>query len=94
MINPPDELLADLQSALPPEMENSSKHPPVANGGGYIHYDRIEDDMVHTYEWAPDEGGIGGYEMPKRSISPEVRGSGWREGVCFAYDCVKQTDGC
>ena len=72
MINPPDELLADLQSALPPDVGPSSPHPPLANGG---HIPREE----HTYETADgeDEIGVGGYEMPRssaeRSVSPEVR---------------------
>ena len=84
MINPPDELLADLQSALPPEMEKSSKFPPVANGGGPGLYDTIDDDGPHTYDRADlDEGGMAGYEMPRssteRSVTPEevIR---WREG--------------
>lgn len=74
MINPPDELLADLQSALPPEMDQSYKLPPVTNGGGRGLYDEIEDEAPHTYERA-DEGGVAGYEMPRssteRSVTPE-----------------------
>ena len=103
MINPPDELLADLQSALPPEMEKSpqpGKYTPVANGGGYSHYDSISDHASHTYESADheDEGGVMGYEMPRssaeRSVSPQVRGWGvdvvciQKCGINKLYECM------
>lgn len=97
MINPPDELLADLQSALPPEMDKSSKFPPVANGGGRALYDQIDEDGVrHMYDKADmDEGGVAGYEMPRssteRSVTPEeVRRwrEGGREGVVYVCPCL------
>ena len=84
MINPPDDLLADLQTALPPEMERSSKHHPVANGGmgAATAYDKIEDGTAHMYESADqDQGGIAGYELPRESSpGPEVSEGGVRGG--------------
>ena len=78
MINPPDDLLADLQSALPPDVEppsssSSSPYPPMANGGGYRPQNHTPRED-HTYEMADreDEGGMANYEMPRLSVSPEV----------------------
>lgn len=86
MINPPDELLADLQSALPPDVKAQSGSP-MPNGGDYRprmpephsgmapHPLPLED---HTYETAEDiDESAHGYELPRssaeRSLSPEVR---------------------
>lgn len=75
MINPPDELLADLQSALPPDVEPSSPYPPLANGGGFKPHHHVEH---HTYDSADmeEDGVVASYEMPRssaeRSVSPEV----------------------
>lgn len=43
MINPPDDLLADLQSALPPEQQVTSPPPTSASGhksNGHAHFDQ------------------------------------------------------
>ena len=94
MINPPDELLADLQSALPPDVDPSpSPYPPLANGGGFRPHHLTED---HTYEMAgqeEDDGVMAGYEMPRssteRSVSPEVsRGREVKEYVAEGEECV------
>ena len=79
MINPPDELLADLQSALPPDVAPPSPYPPLANGGGGLGAQHNHRDD-HMYEMAVGEeadGFVASYEMPRssaeRSVSPEVR---------------------
>lgn len=49
MINPPDDLLADLQSALPPEQQVTS--PPSgegrANGHAHLDEDHFYDRTMH-----------------------------------------------
>lgn len=69
MINPPDELLADLQSALPPETKAPTPPPnalqgkspsPAVNGHVSPAYDTVYD--------RPDESShFSGYEMPPQS---------------------------
>ena len=88
MINPPDELLADLQSALPPDAPvtnggsggHSSFRPPSLPEGHTVVRENGED---HMYELADqdDPEGVAGYELPRssteRSLSPEVRVVQW-----------------
>ena len=74
MINPPDELLADLQSALPPDVEPSS---PLPSG----QWRKVQPSSPHGapyYDSADleEDGVVASYEMPRssaeRSVSPEV----------------------
>ena len=59
MINPPDELLADLQSALPPEQQVPTPTPPSSSSGyqvnGHDHLDdHFYDRTSHSREGAYD----------------------------------------
>lgn len=50
MINPPDDLLEDLQSALPPELQVPTPEPPRPSSGqanGHDHLDHYYDRTSH-----------------------------------------------
>ena len=77
MINPPDDLLADLQSALPPEQQVPTPTPPSSAGrqaNGHAHLDD------HLYDHAE------GFQEPERydrmAVAPERASStvSWERG--------------
>ena len=73
MINPPDELLEDLHSALPPEAKSQSPNPakgPAVNGHTSPSYDSLPDPHYDTADHP--ELLAHGYEMP---VSPSHDGS-------------------
>ena len=87
MIKPPDELLEDLQSALPPEQVAKSPTPriiaaaeairrspsPTFNGQTSPSYDPLEvkGHMYDDIDKMPELSDSGGYELPVRGGSAE-----------------------
>lgn len=58
MINPPDELLADLQSALPPEQQVTN--PPPSSAGSQANGHAYMDDHFydHTSHAPPERASV------------------------------------
>ena len=56
MINPPDDLLADLQSALPPEQQVTCPAPTSPSGSGHKSNGQAHLDQDHFYDRTSHEG--------------------------------------
>lgn len=54
MINPPDDLLEDLQSALPPELQVPTPEPG-GKANGQAHFDHLYDRTSHI---EPERGSV------------------------------------
>lgn len=70
MINPPDDLLADLQSALPPEQQTQSPLPTVAAGSGSTSYSNGA-PSVNGHTSPPHDHLYDHTEHPGMSVPPE-----------------------
>ena len=72
MINPPDDLLADLQSALPPEQQAQSPLPAAAMSSGPSHSSNSGPPMpVNGHTSPPHDHLYDHTEHPGVSVQPE-----------------------
>lgn len=81
MINPPDDLLADLQSALPPEHQPATTTPPPSAGRrnqANGHDADMDDQLDHLYSRTSHElpSDMRTSESTVRGQSSEMRGMG------------------